>query len=411
MASSSSSTRRGCTVADFGNRHSGKDFFGNSGYRSQRLNERRRRRRRWSARLILIAGVIIAAAGFAAVFWLVRPESSGNVQGQLGANFVENSVVIAVGRDANGAVSHLLAVVPGDRGYSIYTIPARTLVDVPGHGFQQIDRVMDLGGEPLLDQVVESLLKLPVSQHIQFSQEVINMAAEQAGTLSLRAERPLTTADGSVTLAAGDNPVTSSRALAILSASFNDSQSGPLLQALFYQGLRDSLSLRSEQDRRSFAGMLARRVDSDLGSDAFTDVFIELTTAGMTVSVQPLPVRTAGSGASWFFEPLPGQIEALMSRSPGAAISLEVRNGTGQAGITEATAARLAALNFTTTMQAEASGVNYDYTQIRCGSEALAEGEQVRSILGRGTLIKDEYLEKHQIIVIIGRDLGIEGQR
>lgn len=408
---SSLSTRRGCTVANFGDRRRGKDFFGNSGYRAQRLSERRQKRRRRSARFILVSGVIIAAAGFAAVFWLVRPEGSGNVQGQLGAALVENSVVIAVGRDGNGAVSHILAVVPGEKGYSLYTIPARTLVDVPGHGFQQIGMVMDLGGEPLLDRVVENLLKLPVSRHIQFSQETVNMAAEQAGTLSLRAERPLATADGAVSLAAGDNPVASSRALAILSASFNDSQSGPLLQALFYQGLRDSLSLRSEQDRRSFAAMLARRVDTDLGSDAFTDIFIDLTTAGRAVSVQPLPVRTAGSGASWYFEPLSGQIEALMSRAPGAAISLEVRNGTGQSGVTEAAAAKLAALNFTTAVQAEASGVNYDYTQIRCGSEALAEGEQVRGILGKGTLIKDEYLEKHQIIVIIGRDLGIEGQR
>jgi hypothetical protein len=57
-------------------------------------------------------------------------------------------------------------------------------------------------------------------------------------------------------------------------------------------------------------------------------------------------------------------------------------------------------------MQTETSGVNFEFTQIRYGSDAAHEGNSVRELLGTGTLIKDDFLENNQIIVIIGLDLA-----
>lgn len=360
------------------------------------------------ARLILITGIIVSVALFAAVLWLLRSRDTGGADAGTASDVAGGGVVLAAGKDGTADSGQLLLIVPGNQGYGIITIPPRTVVDIPGHGFQAVGKALELGGEPLLRQSVANLVGLTVDHHIFFDQGAIDIAAGEAGTINFRTDRPLSTADGAVSLVAGDNPAGSTRALSILKASLADGPAGPRIQALFYEGLRAALSARPEEDRRSLAGRLAGGMASDLESSALADMFMDMTTPGRTVAMQPLPVKMAGSGSSWYLEPLPGQIEALLFGAAGATpVALEIRNGTGQAGVVEAAATRLAALNFTITVQAETSGVEYDYTQIRCGSEALGAAERVRGLLGKGTLIKDEYLEKQQIIVIMGRDLSL----
>lgn len=371
------------------------------------MAKRRQARRRRAARAILIGGVVLSAVLFVGVFWLVKSrEPAGSSGGAPPA--IDSGVILVAGRDEAGAWSQFLVVVADGREYRVYTVPPRTVIDVPGLGFQQAGKILDLGGQLLLDEAVSNLLNIPVGSHLFFDQGAIDLAAEQAGTVNFRTGRPLSTADGAVSLPAGENPMGSSRAVALFKASVADAQAGPQLQALFYQGLRDALAARTEPDRLALAEQLARRVDTDLDEETLTNIFMDMTAPGRGVVVQPLPVRVSGAGPSWYLEPVPDQIEALLSGSgQSTAVAVEIRNGNGQTGAVEAAASRLAPLNYSLSLQAEASGVVFDYTQIRCGSEALKEGERIRSVLGKGTLIKDEYLEKQQIIVIIGRDLGL----
>ena len=91
----------------------------------------------------------------------------------------------------------------------------------------------------------------------------------------------------------------------------------------------------------------------------------------------------------------------------GAAIIIEIQNGTEAAGEVEAAGDKLAPLRYTITLKTDPSGVDFDVTQIRTGSEALAAGNRVRDLLGRGTVIKDDYMEKRQITVIIGKDMTL----
>lgn len=391
-------------------RHSSFTFVRKPGYRSARLSSRQQEKRRRLATRIMLAGIVFAVLIFLAVFLQVRSRGESEAAPEISGGDGSGTVIIT-GSDESGGLSQLALMVPEEQGgFSLYTIPARTIADTPGFGFQQLDRVIELGGQQLLDQTVANLLQVPVQFHIQLAYPTLEIATEQAGSINFRADRPLAmaVAGETINLAAGDNPTGAQRAVALLKASSADGQTGPKIQTLFYQGLRDSLSLKSEADRRALAGLLAKRLETDLDEEAFVDLFLAITTPGRSFGIWPLPVRIAGAGAGWYLEPLPAEIEMLMTgNSQDAAITLEIHNGTDTAGIVEAAAERLAALRYSTSLQTDPSGVDFDNTQIRVGSEALAAGARVRDILGKGIVIKDEYMGKRQITVIIGRDISL----
>jgi len=358
---------------------------------------------------IIVAGVVLAAVVFVAVFLITRSQSSAPPS-EAAPAVRDGRNLIITGRDEAGRLSQLLVAIPREQGgWSIYTLPSRTYADTPGYGFQQLDKVAELGGQELLDQTVANLLQVPIRFHIAFDYGALEAAAEQAGTINFKSDSALNSTDGLINLAAGDNPLSSQRAISYLKAAVNDGKVGAQVQALFYRSLHDSLMSKPESDRRSFARQLCQRLQTDLDADDFVDIFADMTVPDQPFAVQPLPVRVVGSGQSWYFEPVPDEIAEFFSSSAAdSSISLEIHNGTSDTAVVEAVVNHLAPLHFDTTVKAEASGVSFDVTQIRCGSEALEEGGRVRELLGKGTIIKDEYLEKQQIVVIIGKDLSLQ---
>ncbi|MFA5809948.1 MAG: LCP family protein [Thermoleophilia bacterium] len=359
----------------------------------------------------MIAGLILATIAFAVVFAFLKSRNPGDPDIVERESDNGSGNIIAVGKDEAGKLSQLMVIVPeGQAGYSVYIIPALTLANTPGHGFQKMEKAYELGGQELLDQTVADLLQIPVQYHISFSSAAVEITAEQAGSINIKTDRPLVvnTENGPVNLAAGDNIAGARLALTYLKGALTDKQSGPQVQALFYRGLREALLSRSEVDRRSFAAQLARRLEMDLSDDDFSDLLVAMTTPGGDFGVWPLPVKAVVNGANWYFEPVPDQIDTLMTGLPtDAGFNLEIQNGTGAVGVVEAAGTRLTPLRYNMTLMTDPSGVNYDFTQIRTGTEAVNEGNRVRDVLGKGTLIKDEYLEKRQIIVIIGKDLSL----
>ncbi|MFA6000841.1 MAG: LCP family protein [Thermoleophilia bacterium] len=359
----------------------------------------------------MIAGLILATIAFVVVFIFLKSRNPDDPAIAEHGSDNGSGNIIAVGKDDTGKLSQLMVIVPQGQGsQSIYIIPALTLANAPGQGFQKMARVYELGGQELLDQTVADLLQIPIQYHISFSNAAVEITAEQAGSINIKTDRPMAikTENGPVNLAPGDNNAGASLALTYLKGSLTDGQSGPQVQALFYRGLRESLSTRSEADRRTFAAQLARRLETDLSGDDFADLFVTMTAPGGNTGVWPLPVRAVANGADWYFEPLPDQIETLMTGLPtDSGFNLEIQNGTGAGGVVEAAGTRLTPLRYNMTLVTDPSGVNYDFTQIRTGTDAVNEGNRVRDVLGKGTLIKDEYLEKRQIIVIIGKDLNL----
>ncbi|MHB8143184.1 MAG: LCP family protein [Thermoleophilia bacterium] len=410
------SRRKGCTVKPkrryrrstrgYSRSGYGGDLLSRSGTRRQRLAAHRRARRRRLTFVILLAGALASATVFAAVFALERsrgaPEAAPAPAGDRN--------VIMVGKDDAGNLSQVLVVVGGARGgYSIYTIPGRTLADTPGHGFQRLDRVIQLGGQQLLDQTVANLLQVPLRFHVYFDYNAVQIMAEQAGSIDFKAASALASADGSVSLAAGDNPTSPDKAMSYLKNSVKDPQVGSQVQALFYQGLRGALSARPGSDRRNFARQVYQRIQSDMSAEDFVDLFAGITDPAGAAGVWPLPVRAAGGGQDWYFEPVPDELAALISGSPlNAGYTLEIRNGGVDPAVAGAVTARLAPLRFRLAPASDQSNVGYDTTQIRCGSDAIDQGNQVRNLLGKGNVIKDESMSNKQITVIIGKDLSLQ---
>ena len=382
-----------------------------SGFRKARLTAQHRRRRRLTARLILVGGIIIAALVFAGVFMTIRSRGSSAAVPDSSQGIDGAGTVIITGNDQEGRLSQLAVLVPETGGsYSLVTIPTKTVADTPDHGFQELDRVMALGGQELLDQTVANLLQIPIQYHINLNFGVLELAAVQAGSVDFKTDRVLdmSAASPPVHLAAGDNLVGATNAITYLRGSAADGIAGPKVQALFYQGLRDSLATRAEVDRRMLAGTIYQKVMTDLDEGDFTDLFLGITTQSRAFGAWPLPVKLTIQGRDWYLEPVPAEIEMLMTGdSHDAAIALEVRNGTDSPGMVEAAAEKLGSLRFTMTLKPDPTGINFDTTQIRVGSDALAGGNRVRGVLGAGTVIKDDYMEKKQIIVIMGRDVTL----
>ena len=358
--------------------------------------------------MILLAGALASAIVFAAVFALERTRGAPETTPTPATAGDRN--VIMVGKDDAGNLSQVLVVVGGAQGgYSIYTMPGRTLADTPGHGFQRLDQVIRLGGQQLLDQTVANLLQVPLRFHVYFDYNAVQIMAEQAGSIDFKAAGALASADGSVSLTAGDNPAGPDKAMSYLKSSVNDPQVGSQVQALFYQGLRGALSAHPESDRRNFARQVYQRIQSDMSADDFVDLFVGITDPGGAVGVWPLPVRAAGSGQDWYFEPVPDELAALISGSPlNAGYTLEIRNGGVDQAVVDAVTARLTPLRFQLAPASDQSNVGYDTTQIHCGSDAIDQGNKVHDLLGKGNVIKDESMPNKQITVIIGKDLSLQ---
>lgn len=384
------------------------------GFRSRRLAAGRDGKRRQLTRMILVTGAIAAVVVFIGVLLSVRTRGSGTGDTQSLADAAGSGNVILVGKDEAGKLIQLMVLTgEAEGGFSMYSIPTRTVADVPGQGFQQLDKLYEAAGLQALDQAVADLLQIPVQYHILFTYPVVELVAEQPGSLNLKTDRPLTMNSGpgntgSVTIPAGENPTGSSMAMGLLQAAVSDNRDGPRVQAVFYQGLHDALVTRSEPDRKAFASQLLKRVETDMDEGDFVEQFVAVTTPGRAFVSRSLPVKAVGAGAAWYFEPVIGDVEVLVAGSPqDAAYQLQIQNGTEVQGLVEAAAAKLDSLRYSTQLKTDPSGVSFDYTQIRCGSDALAAGNRIRDILGSGTIIKDDYLEKKQIIVIIGKDLNL----
>ncbi len=379
-----------------------------SGSRSSRLEERRRRRRKRLTSAILISGVILAGVAF-----IIGSRVSGSgepravVDPSASQSQSDGNLLIGI-ESGGGSLEHLLVVLSEEDGdYSVITVPMRTVAETEDEGFARLDALAAAGDGQRLTQALSSLLQTPLGEFTILDRQTLETAADRAGTINLSTDTPVSNSAGETVLEAGDNPRSASTALDLLDASLADPASGPRLQALFFRGLRDAIAALPEQERQQAAEELAAAMETDLGDEQLAAIISGLSDRGRSFGLWALPVSAAGSGEDWYLEPVMSQVQALIQGSNLAqSFNLTVENGTETEGLVEAVGAKLAPLRYNINLNTATSGVNYDHTQIRCGSEALQECEQVAAVLGTGTIIKDEYLDSRQIIVIIGMDMA-----
>lgn len=387
----------------------------NPGFRRQRLVEARQAKRSRIVRFILIVGVMVAAVAFVAVYFVVRTGSSGGQTAASEPAIVDDpgsGNVMFLAKDESGRLTQVLVLAGTGQGYGLMVLPGRTVVQTPAAGFQRLDRVQEAGGQPQMDQAVANLLQIPIRYHVSLSYEALATLLEQAGALNLKTGKTLTLGQGAgtapITLGSGDNPMNPGQAAAVLKAAAGDSRDGPQSAAVFYQALHDALAAKPEADRKRVAADLTARIQTDMSGGDFNELVLAVLAPGRGFAVSPLPVRATGAGDGWYFEPALDQLGAVTGGAgQGAPVELEIRNGTEIAGLAEAAGTRLQPLGLSSTVSPETSSVNYDTTQIRCGSEAVLAGYQVQEALGAGEVIKDDSMEKRQIIAIIGRDMSV----
>lgn len=398
--------KRAFTVSDrYGNSPAGS----RSGSRSSRLADRRQKRRKRLATVILIAGVLIAGG----VFIIGSLNSRSNSPRIDIEPLQQQSGDVAIGvYGAEGALEHVLvALTEEEGGYSVITIPARTIVETPDDGFRRLDALAAGDKGEQLVAALEGLLQVSLGHYISIDRQTLEAAAGKAGSINFSTDTAVSTGGGSIVLQVGDNPLSPAEALDHLDASLDDIDNGSMLQTLFFRGMRDAFSSMQDQDRQGVASWLAASLDSDLDEKLVADLITGMSDPGQSFGLWALPVTVAGAGEDWYYEPVLSQVEALLQGSNLAQdFNLEVQNGTETTGLVEAIGTKLAPLRYNINLNTATSGVNYDHTQVRCGSDALKECERVVVALGSGTIIKDEYLDSRQIIVIIGMDLAQPGQ-
>jgi len=355
--------------------------------------------------MIIVGGLALSIAAFTVVFLLERSRGVDEVAAEPRAP--AGSAVLIAGTDGEGSLEYALIAAPEEQGgFSVYSIPARTILATSRDGFARADSIMAEGGPGELAQALSDLTGIAVGSYVTVPAGTLARVAERAGTIEFRTEQPLSTEDGEVSLPAGDNAAAADEALSRLDASASDRGGGPAIQALFFKGLLQALAALPSEDMEALAAEVVAGVETPMDGGDLEGFILSLARAGAETGVWPLPVHVAGSGEQWYLEPVPDQVASLvLGSSADMDISLEVRNGTETPGLVEAVAARLAPLRYNISQNTETSGVEYDHTQIRCGSEALDQCDRVRQTLGAGTVIKDEFLDSRKIIVIVGKDM------
>jgi hypothetical protein len=315
-------------------------------------------------------------------------------------------------KDEAGDPGPFILLAASEGSFRAVSMSARTVAEVPGQGFLRLGQVAAAGDQALLDQTVANLLQHPVQYHIEIDHAMIQLASEQVGSfnLVLAQDLSLPVGDVAVTIPAGGYEVHSDQVVPLLRAAALDGN-GPLVEAAVFQGLREAFLARSATDREAFAAQLYQRLGTDLDEEQFVRLFLAMTSSDQALTVEALPALLEGSGADWYFEPIAGEAANILGQIQESPYTLEVRNGTDVPGVVEWAVERLAPLGIDIDMQVETSSVNFEFTQIRYGSDVAQEGNNVRELLGSGTLIKDDYLENNQIIVIIGLDLAASAPR
>jgi hypothetical protein len=377
--------------------------------RSRNRESRLKARRRRQSRAIIVGGLIIAFVAFIVISLIVRMGEQEEVT-PAPSESADYGNTVLLGRNSEGGINQILLFVPGDGGGSLYVIPSQTVLDVPGAGFQKLSSTLDSGNYQTLMQTLGDLFSLPVENYIEMSREAIEVAVERAGIINFKTDKEMRLGED-ITLDSGDNMTASNRALSYLDAAQDDPQYWPQLQAMFYSGFLQAMAPKTEHEREEASAAIAGKTKGNLGKDDTSRLFLDLMSPDRPTSVLVLPVIISGEGDDWYYEPVPDQIEAmLLGSNLNASFNLEIRNGTQAAGMAEAAAAKLESLRYNMTVNSDSSEVNYDHTQVRCGSDDLEQCNNIQEYLGLGTVIKDELLEKNQIILILGKDYNPEVQ-
>ncbi len=373
------------------------------GYRVGRLRQRRQRRlQTWQLVFLVVLAVVVAfGAVLAAVRladWILGPEKEPRKTGYL--------ALMVVGQgEKDRQPSIYLALRDADtRKTTLFTVPRSLLLEAPGGEYVYAGDMVatDLKGD------LERLLKVKIDLSYRLPYKAFQqLAARDEVWAELEDEATLTIDDtqkgykGRVDVPAAQIPV-------LLSAKGRSGADESWMQDALTRGVFDAAALQPEQQR---AQAVNAAVAGATGGEKqyLREILLGLMNGDPAIERIPSDGQTAMG--QFAYRPDPELIMARITRrAPGydAPYTILIRNGTGEVGVGEAVAERLASLDAKLPAAANASSFDYKRTQILAGSEALGVAQEVRAILGRGVVLDGSQLDPTTVMVIVGKDVSVK---
>ncbi|MHB9148582.1 MAG: LytR C-terminal domain-containing protein [Thermoleophilia bacterium] len=123
-----------------------------------------------------------------------------------------------------------------------------------------------------------------------------------------------------------------------------------------------------------------------------------------------VPGRSVEGLGFVYFEPDVAGLQALLGgEAPESGVSVEVQNGSGIVGIAQKISAIISPLGYTMLSPKNAEGFpNVEVTQLFAAPDVLAEADRLRSLIGVGTVVRQETLPAARIIIVVGKDLDAD---
>ena len=340
--------------------------------RSERRTYRRSARKRRSRfRLGLVVGPALVVIAALVVFLVLMggPEGDGSTLTTLPVVTAASSGLLIV--EQADAVPVVVLVHPGDEAGQVLAVQGITLLKTAGQGFRTLSELHTAGQDEALSAAVAEALGVSIKPvaTVQWSDLRAAMVSANAGDAP---PTTLTSEDGEAGQVAG--------AVLALIAGGGSGSGAAAWEALPLEG-----------DASGF-----RETAKDLASTMNADEWTAAELAGRLVE---------GAGFR-YLEPDVSGAKALLAGTEGRpAVTLQVQNGSGVVGIAEQVGELLEPLGY----EMLPAGNSEDFpdverTRIVVSSDATAQGEQVRALLGVGTIRQDQALEPGQVIVVLGKD-------
>jgi hypothetical protein len=371
------------------------------GYRTGRLRRRRDRKvqRRQVVFLVVFAGVVAFAAvagAYRLAGWILGDEAPVPRDGYLAL------ITVGEGGEAGQPTAVLALRDAEDETVSVYTIPRGLLLEREGGEYVLAGDMLEAGElrddlERLLDAGIDLDYKLSFA-------DLETLAASEEVWVKL--ENPVQLEiDGALREFKGRFAVPREEIGTLLAAEGENGADEAAMQEALVRAVLAAAALRPDAERTATIESVAAAAKGE--ERRYLREILTVSTDG-DPRVERLPSVGKTALGQFVYRPDRERIMAeITRRAPGfsAPATVLVRNGSGELGIGELVAERLASLDVELPETGNADSFDYRKTQILAGEDALQVAEDVRAILGRGVVLDGDQVGPTTVVVIVGKDL------
>jgi len=365
---------------------------------------RRRRRSVVERSQAWVLYVLAAAVAFAAVLgaWYVAANWSDE-----GASREKSGYLAALELtvpDREDPVAAVLVVQdPGGGDPGVYLIPPDLLLEGPNGEYVFAGDAMAAGTfegdlQRVVGAPVDAVYRVPVS-------DLGRWAAAEDVTVEL--ERPVSVDLPAGTLVYRDgDAVPTSDLPALFAATGVNRRDLVTLQTSLLRSSLEAAALRPADVRARLGGRAGGATPA--GHPSLNGLVERITSGSASVARFPSGTRTAED--QFAFVPDAADVMAeITRRTPGfkAAVTVQVRNGSGKVGVGEAAVDLLSSLDINLPAPLNADSFSYRQTQILASPDVLPLARDIRAILGRGVVLDGSDLPSSTIEVILGADFNV----